>query len=268
MALDTSYWVDRCLTTLQKWIVNTMFYDPPFTNVGKSSSSTTLSEDDDVTIRQGETFYAPEHALFLLKSGSIFLEAIMEDMDTMHSHVVGTLLPGDPVGILNKYIPNVHFCYRAMENCVLHKITDNFIQEAEVSSLIGLMFKALSQATLRIILSHSVVDMLRGYSRIRALIYHYMEQKQTGTLEEQKLLPFVLNRASLPKAQVETVLTSLTDRAYLDIRRGKLNAINFPLPLEFQENDKYAMPEIERTHPALHRMFDGVSFQPNVMLSK
>ncbi|HCB2860457.1 hypothetical protein [Klebsiella aerogenes] len=77
--------------------------------------------------------------------------------------------------------------------------------------------------------------MIRDYPRIREQIYRYMAKKQSGSLEEEKLLPFVTSQERLPRELVSQVLSDLTQRAYLDIRRGKLNAINFPLPLQMHQ---------------------------------
>ncbi|HCB2860455.1 cyclic nucleotide-binding domain-containing protein [Klebsiella aerogenes] len=79
---------------------------------------------ENMWIRKGETFQSPEQALYLLHSGAIHLEAMT---DGSGSQVVGTLLPGDPVGILAKCLAEVRFCYRAIEDCVLQKVSDNFL---------------------------------------------------------------------------------------------------------------------------------------------
>jgi hypothetical protein len=129
-------------------------------------------------------------------------------------------------------------------------MTDNFHLDTEGNSLTTLVFKALSEATLRLILSHSSVDIFREYPRIRALIYRYMEIKQSGELKEEKLLSFLLTQSSLPRKHVASILASLTDQAYLDVRRGKLNAINIPLPLEFRDEEMSNVQNLQCTKQA------------------
>ncbi|WP_455428408.1 hypothetical protein [Dryocola sp. LX212] len=238
----------------KEWIADIMPYDNTSKNNIRQPHLSTGMGNNDVLVRKGDAFHAPEHAVYLLQSGAIHLEAKLNEIHSAESHVIGTLLPGDPVGILAKYVSGVNFCYRAMDDCVLHKLSENFLQETEGCTLVEQVFRALSLTTLRIILSHSAVDIFRGYPRIRALIYLYMEMKRSGGLKEQKLLPFVLSRASLPQEQVVAVLSTLTEQAYLDIRRGKLNAINFPLPLEYQEKEVSAMSDIARTYPTFQMM--------------
>jgi CRP-like cAMP-binding protein len=208
-------------------------------------------EGEGVVIHKGETFYAPERELYILQSGALHMEAMLwDEVGSTQSQVVGMLLPGDPVGILAKYITDVRFCYRATEDCFLQIMTDNFHLDTEGNSLTTLVFKALSEATLRLILSHSSVDIFREYPRIRALIYRYMEIKQSGELKEEKLLSFLLTQSSLPRKHVASILASLTDQAYLDVRRGKLNAINIPLPLEFRDEEMSNVQNLQCTKQA------------------
>jgi CRP-like cAMP-binding protein len=223
-------------------------------NVIRLSSSPALTNDGQVAVRKGDIFHVPEQSFYLVHSGAIHLETMRSNAGTVQNRKVGILLPGDPVGVLEKYTSDARFYYRAIEDCVLQTLTDDFSRETEGNYLIVQIFKALSQVALRLIFLHSAPDDFRGYPRIRALIYRYMEMKRCGELKEEKLIPFVLSHTSLPEAQVTSVLTSLTERAYLDIRRGKLNAINFPLPPEYQEQETLTMTDLHFTDPFFRMM--------------
>lgn len=185
-------------------------------------------------IQEGTVFDVSEYSLYVLQEGELSLEMTEFGYDAP-SHVI-MLRPGDPVGMLPKYITGFSFCYRATENSVVLKLTSKFREETP--PFIITLLNALSSSVFRVLTERPdkngpvTPKIVSEYPVIRELIYQYMYMKKNRTLKEDMLLAFILERAPVSRDDVTAVLSGLVDGAYLDIRDGKLNAINMTLPEE------------------------------------
>ncbi len=183
-------------------------------------------------IQKGTVFDVSEYALYVLQEGELTLEMTEFGCD-VPSHII-TLRAGDLIGMLSKYITGFSFCYRATGNCVVLKLTNRFREET--TPFISTLLNALSSSVFRMLTERleknapETQKHISEYPVIRELIYQYMDMKRRRILTEDILLAFILERAPVSCNNVAAVLAELVDGAYLDIRDGKLNAINMPLP--------------------------------------
>ena len=185
-------------------------------------------------IQKGAVFDVSDDALYILQEGVLWLE-IVELGSDFPSQVIA-LQSGDLVGLLSKYINGFSFCYRAAGNCVLFRLTDNFPEETTPFS--GVVLNAFSTSVCRLLIDPHSRTREAKYSIIRDLIYQYMDMKRSQLLNDETLLSFILGRVAVSREYVTTILSELADSAYIDIREGKLNAINMTLPAEYRIDDR------------------------------
>lgn len=181
-------------------------------------------------IQKGAVFDVSDDALYILQEGVLWLEIVEQGSD-FPSQIIA-LQSGDVVGLLSKYINGFSFCYRATGNCVLFRLTDNFTEETTPFS--GVLLNALSTSVCRLLIDPPCKTGEAKYNVIRDLIYQYMDMKRSQLLNDETLLSFILERVVVSREYVTTILSELADSAYIDIREGKLNAINMTLPAEYR----------------------------------